>query len=57
MDTSSQSADYGAAAEGAYEEQILAAEGGAIDGVAGATLTSMAVKEAYAEVLKQAGIG
>ena len=57
VDTSSQSADYGAAAEPQFEEQILAANGGAIDGVSGATLTSMAVKEAYAEVLKMAGIG
>ena len=54
VDTSSQSADIGAAAEPEYEEQILAAQGGKIDGVAGATITSIAVKEAYAEVLKQA---
>ena len=38
------------------EEQILAAQGGKIDGVSGATLTSMAVKEAYADVLAQAGL-
>ena len=54
VDTSSQSADYGAAAEGQFEEQILAANGEKIDGVSGATLTSMAVKEAYEDVLKQA---
>ena len=54
VDTSSQSADYGAAAEPQFEEQILDAQGGPIDGVSGATLTSMAVKEAYADVLGQA---
>ena len=55
VDTSSQSTDYGAAAEPRYEEQILAAQGAAIDGVSGATMTSLAVKEAYADVLRQAG--
>ena len=54
VDTSSQSADYGAAAEPQFEEQILDAQGCPIDGVSGATLTSMAVKEAYADVLGQA---
>ena len=56
VDTSSQSTDYGAAAEPDLEAQILAANGGPIDGVSGATLTSMAVKEAYADVLAQAGL-
>ena len=56
VDTSSQSTDYGAAAEPELEAQILAAKGGPIDGVSGATLTSMAVKEAYADVLAQAGL-
>ena len=54
IDASKETATIGGAAASQLEAQILDAQSTMIDGVSGATITSMAVKEAYADVLKQA---
>lgn len=57
VDVSSQTAGFGADHQADYEEMIVAANGADIDNISGCTLTSDAIKTAYADVLSQAGLG
>ena len=54
VDTSGETASYGAAAADQLREQLLAAGSAEIDGVSGATYTSGAVREAAASCIQQA---
>lgn len=54
LDVSSETEGIGKAAKDPLTEQILTAQSDAIDGVAGATITSTAVKTALADCLTQA---
>lgn len=57
VDASGETEAIGGAAAEELAAQVLSANGGEIDGVSGATLTSNAVKEAVAEIMAQAGNG
>ncbi|MCR5137536.1 MAG: FMN-binding protein, partial [Oscillospiraceae bacterium] len=54
LDTSGETPEIGGAATEKLTEQVLAAQGAEIDGVAGASLTSNAVRTAVADALAQA---
>ncbi|MCD8336849.1 MAG: FMN-binding protein, partial [Lachnospiraceae bacterium] len=57
IDVSGETADIGAAIGPEISEQILNAQSADVDGVAGATVTSTAVKTALADALEQAASG
>lgn len=57
VDSSGESADIGAAAQDELQSQLLAAGSPDIDGVAGATITSGAAKNAMRSALEQAATG
>lgn len=57
VDVSSQTPGFGADHQADYEEMIVAAGGAELDNISGSTLTSDAIKAAYADVLGQAGLG
>ena len=54
VDTSGETASFGAAAADELREQLMAAGAAEIDGVSGATYTSTAVKEAAANCIQRA---
>jgi fumarate reductase flavoprotein subunit len=56
VDVSSQTAGLGADHQADYEEMIVAANGAELDNISGCTLTTDAIKTAYADVLAQAGL-
>lgn len=57
VDVSSQTVGFGADHEADYEEMIVTANGAELDNISGVTLTTDAIKTAYADVLSQAGLG
>lgn len=57
VDVSSQTVGFGADHQADYEEMIVSANGAELDNISGVTLTSDAIKAAYADVLGQAGLG
>lgn len=54
LDVSNETADIGGAAADSLKEALMAAQSAEIDGVAGATITSNAVKQAAASAIEQA---
>ncbi len=56
IDGSGETPEIGGAAVGTLTEQVLAAQGAGIDGVAGASLTSEAVRTAVAAALAEAAV-
>jgi fumarate reductase flavoprotein subunit len=56
VDVSSQTAGLGADHQADYEEMIVAANGAELDNISGCTVTTDAIKTAYADTLAQAGL-